>query len=125
MLHERLLSILAAAPGGLTTRAIAERLDVQATAYSVTAMEAILLFTPEVSREGDRWKLMVKGRATQLLAAIESYADASGKKIFRLAAALSSIPASEFPTEEELRDVLESSNGRFSLLPNAMIKRNQ
>jgi hypothetical protein len=68
---------------------------------------------------------MVKGRAAQLLAAIENYADTSGRKIFRLAAALSSLPASEYPTEEELQNILASSNGRFALLPNAMIKRNQ
>jgi hypothetical protein len=125
MLHERLLSALAATPGGLTTGAIAERVDVQATPNGLAAMEATLLLSPEVSREGDRWKLMVKGRAAQLLAAIENYADTSGRRIFRLAAALSSLPTSEFPTEEELRDVLASSSGRFALLPNAMIKRNQ
>jgi len=125
MLHDRLLSALTSAPGGLTTGVLAERVDLQTTPYSLAAMEATLLLSPEVSREGERWKLMVKGRAAQLLAAIENYADTSGKKIFRLAAALSSLPPSEFPTEEELRDVLASSNSRFALLPNAMIKRNQ
>jgi hypothetical protein len=125
MLHERLLSVLASAPGGLTTSVLAERVDLQSTPYSLAAMEASLLLAPEVSREGDRWKLIVKGRAAQLLAAIENYADTSGKKIFRLAAALSSMPASDYPTEDELRDVLASSHGRFALLPNAMIKRNQ
>lgn len=125
MLHERLLSALSATPGGLPTGTIAELVDVQATPNSLAAMEATLFLLPEVSREGDRWKLMVKGRAAQLLVAIENYADTSGKKIFRLAAALSSLSASEFPTEEELRHVLAFSNGRFALLPNAMIKRNQ
>lgn len=125
MLHDRLLSTLSTAPGGLTIAALAERIDLEATAYKLAAMEAILLLSPEASREGDRWKLMVQGRAAQLLTAIENYADTSGKKIFRLAAALSSLSASEHPTEEELRDVLASSNGRFILLPNAMIKRNQ
>jgi hypothetical protein len=125
MLHERLLSALAIAPGGLTTTAITERVDAPMDPLSLAAVEATLLLSREVSREGDRWKLMVKGRSARLLAAIESYADSSGKKIFRLAAALSGLPVSEHPTEEELRDVLASSHGRFALLPNAMIKRNQ
>jgi hypothetical protein len=125
MFHDRLLSALTSAPGGLTTVVLAERAEVPTTPYSLAAMEATLLLSPEVSREGDRWKLMVKGRAAQLLAAIENYADTSGRKIFRLAAALSSLPASEYPTEEELQNILASSNGRFALLPNAMIKRNQ
>jgi hypothetical protein len=125
VLHEHVLSVLSSAPGGLTTVAIAQRLELQATSDSFAAIEAALLLSPEVSREGNRWKLIVKGRAAQLLAAIENYADASGKRIFRLTAALSSFPASEFPTEPELREVLASSNGRFDLLPNAMIRRIQ
>ena len=125
MLHERLLSALSVAPGGLTTAAIAQQVDVESTPNSLAAIEATMLLSPEISREGDRWKLIVKGRAAQLLAAIENYADASGKRIFRLAAALSILPTSEFPTEQELRDALASSNGRFALLPNTMIKRNQ
>lgn len=125
MLHDRLLSVLSAAPGGLPIGALLERIDVQSTPYSLAAIEATLLLSPEVSREGDRWKLMVKGRAAGLLTAIENYADTSGKRIFRLAAALSNLPASEHPTEEELREVLNSTDGRFDLLPNAMIKRNQ
>jgi hypothetical protein len=125
MLHDRLLSALTSAPGGLTTGVLAERIDLQVTPDSLAAMEATLLLSSEVSRECDRWKLMVKGRAAQLLAAIENYADTSGKKIFRLAAALSSLPTSEYPTQEELQTILASSNSRFALLPNAMIKRNQ
>jgi hypothetical protein len=124
MLHDRLLSALSAAPGGLTIAALAERIGLEATPSSLAVMEATLLYSSEISREGNRWKLMVKGRAAQLLSAIENYADTSGKKIFRLAAALSSLPASAHPTEEELRQVLDASSGRFVLLPNAMIKRN-
>jgi len=125
MLHDRLISALGQVPGGLTTTAIAERVESAMDPLNLAAVEATLLLSHEVSREGDRWKLVVKGRSAQILAAIESYADSSGRKIFRLAAALSSLPAQDHPTEEELREVLESSNGRFTLLPNAMIRRNQ
>jgi hypothetical protein len=125
MLHGRLISALGQAPGGLTTTAIAERVDGPMDPLNLAAVEATLLLSPEVIREGDRWKLLVKGRSAQILAAIESCADSSGRKIFRLAAALSGLPAHDHPTEEELRAALESSNGRFALLPNAMIRRNQ
>lgn len=124
-LRDRLLSALSAAPGGLSTAALADRVETRTDPFNLAALEATLLLSGEVHREGERWKLLVKGRAAQLLAAIESYADSSGKRIFRLAAALSGLSAHEFPTEEELREVLASSNGRFALLPNAMIKRNQ
>ena len=124
-LHDRLLSVLAMAPGGMTSASTADRVEMPADPLSIAAVEAVLLLSREVNRDAGRWTLVVKGRSARLLAAIESYADASGKKIFRLASALSSLSVFEHPTEEELRDVLASSNGRFELLPNAMIKRNQ
>ncbi len=124
-LHDRLISTLSRAPGGLTVPTLAERLETGSDPFQLGSVEATLLLSSEVSREGDRWKLLTKGRSGQLLAAIESYADSSGKKIFRLSAALSGLPAHEYPTEEELREVLASSSGQFTLLPNAMLKRNQ
>ena len=84
MLHDRLLSVLAMAPGGLTSTAIAHRVETPSDPFNLAAVEATLLLSAEVSRAGDRWKLIVKGRAGQLLAAIESYSDSSGKKIFPL-----------------------------------------
>ena len=78
--RDRLLSALALAPGGLTTTALADRVETPAGACNVAAVEATLMLSPEVSREGDRWKLIVRARAARLLAAIESYADSSGKR---------------------------------------------
>jgi hypothetical protein len=57
--------------------------------------------------------------------ALENYVTATGKRIFRTASAIDGLPAEILPTEEELVQIIESSGGRFRLLPNQMIKFNE
>ncbi len=87
-------------------------------------MEALLVLSPEVRLIDGRWRLIEVARRDRILAAVEAYASTTGKKLFRAAAALDGLSLKDQPTIEELKGVLASSGGRYSLLPNAMIKRN-
>ncbi len=125
MLRDKLLSALGSSKDGMSSRNLADQVDYKTDACSIAALDSMLLFFPEVVREGSRWKIAAqKSRSSRILAAIESYADSTGKKIFRLSTALASIPAHEHPTEEELSHILSASHGKYQLLKNAMIKRN-
>jgi hypothetical protein len=112
-------------PKGLTTSALAQQLDWQPEPDTLHALEALLIFHSEVDLEGRKWKIIKKSRKNNILSAIEAYANSSGKKIFRLSAALTEIPTNEHPTEDELKEILDGTNGNFQLLRNAMIKRNR
>jgi hypothetical protein len=90
----------------------------------VYAAEVLLSYSPELVVDNGEWKLAKSGRTAAILAAIENYSVSTGRKIFRLSSALQAIPAHEHPTETELQQALAMSRGRYDLLPNAMIKRN-
>lgn len=124
MIRDRLLLALDGTPGGLSTESLARKVGVDPSPESLASLDALLMLSPETTRENDRWRLIGKNRTAQILAAIESYAITTGKKIFRLSSALEGLPAHEHPTEEELLKAVESSNGKYQLLRNAMIKRN-
>lgn len=124
MLRNQLLEILGHEIAGLTVSALGEKLGRLSSYPTQAVIETLLMFSPEVEYGDERWRLVRKSRTARILAVIESYADSTGKKIFRLSAALSSLPAHEHPTEEELQSALDASHGRFQLLANAMIKRN-
>lgn len=123
MIRDRLLATLNDTPSGCSATLLAEQSGIGADAESIAAVELLCLFSPELVSEGNRWKLASSSRSSKILAAIENYATSTGKKIFRLSAALQAIPAHEHPTEDELAQALSASHGRFQLLPNAMIKR--
>jgi hypothetical protein len=123
MKRDQILSKLEGATTGFTTSELVDQLGINNIPETQCAVEVLLLFSPEVHKDGQKWKFRKKGQKNKILAAIESYADLSGKKIFRLSAALSNLPAHEHPTEDQLIKILERSNGRFQLLRNAMIKR--
>jgi hypothetical protein len=124
MIRDRLLTILNDTPSGCSATTLAEQSGVGTEPESVAAVEFLCLFSPELVSDGSRWKLATSSSSGKILAAIENYATSSGKKIFRLSAALQGLPAHEHPTEDELAQALSASHGRFQLLPNAMIKRN-
>jgi hypothetical protein len=124
MIRDRVLGFLADTQGGASASEIAEECGFRTDAETAAAFELLCHYAPELIKENDRWKVAKAGRSSQILAAIESYALSSGKKIFRLSTALASIPAHEHPAEEELKQALEMSHGRFQLLANAMIKKN-
>ena len=125
MIRDRILTILEGNSGVLTASGLAQQLELSPDPSKLNAIEALLLFINEVGLEGNRWKIVRRSRRRNILSAIEAYANASGKKIFRLSAALSEIPVNEHPTEDELKDILDGTNGAFQLLRNAMIKRNR
>jgi hypothetical protein len=122
MIRDELLQALRAAPAGLATATLITQAGLDPA--DADAAEAVLLLSPEVGRGEGRWRLLDCGRSGRLLAAIESFAASSGRKLFRAEAALASLAAHEHPTQEELQEAVEASGGRYSLLPNLMIRRN-
>ena len=122
MIRDKLFNLFEESGNGLLLENVSEQLDGKniGDAY---AIEAILMMSPEFVSEENRWKLLHKGKTAAILSAIESYADATGKKIFRATAALANLPPGEQPTEDELRELLTKSHGCYELLPNSMIKR--
>lgn len=124
MIREQLITELRSAAGGLTLPTVLSRLRIDPYSPIAAAVEAILILTPEAQCMDSRWRLIPKGRSARILSEIEAYASSSGKIIFRAASALASLPTGEHPTADELKDVLDASGGRFSLLANDMIRRN-
>ena len=124
MIRERLFGELLASPTGLDLPSLLSKMRIDAGTSASAAIEAILMLCPEVYLAESRWRMGSRGKASRILSAIEVYTSSTGKKIFRASAALSSLSADEHPTADELREILGSSGGRFTLLPNDMIKRN-
>lgn len=122
MIRDKLLNMFEESGNGLLLENVSEQFDGKDIGVAY-AIEAILMMSPEFACEEGRWKLLHKGKSAAILSAIESYADATGKKIFRATAALSNLSPGEQPTEEELREILTKSHGCYELLPNSMIKR--
>lgn len=87
-------------------------------------MEALLFLSPEIRLIDGRWRLIEVARRDRILAAVEAFASTTGKKLFRAASALDGLTLKDQPTIEELKGILASSADRYTLLPNAMIKRN-
>jgi hypothetical protein len=122
MIRDELIQALRQAPAGLATATVLAQAGLNVADADVA--EGILMLSPEVGQVDGRWRLLDCGRLGRLLGVIEAHATASGRKLFRAEAALASLPAHEHPTEEELQDAIEASGGRYSLLPNLMIRRN-
>lgn len=124
MMRDRLLSELQASPSGMSLPSLLSIMKIDSGSSTAAAVEAILLLLPEIYFAESRWRTSPKGKAARILSAIEAYASSTGKKIFRAGSALSSLAADEHPTADELSEVLDSCGGRFTLLPNEMIRRN-
>ena len=124
MIRDLLLAHLAEADAGTSITSLLAAIDSPRDAETAYATEVLLGYSPELLFGNGEWTLTKVGRASTILAAIENYSVSTGRKIFRLSSALQTLPAHEHPTESELHQALATSRGRFDLLPNAMIKRN-
>jgi hypothetical protein len=124
MIRDRILSELQTSPSGMSLPSLLSTMKIDGGTPNAAAVEAILLLLPDIYFAESRWRTSLKGKVARILSAIEAYASSTGKRIFRAGPALSSLAVDEHPTEDELREVLASSGGRFTLLPNEMIRRN-
>ena len=124
MIRDKLLDRLSLAQGTETTKSLTESCCDAVTPESLAAVELLCRFTTEVSPMEGGWSVGKKNKTGKVLAMIENYSITTGKKIFRLTAALQELPPHEHPTQDEIEKVIDLSNGKFKLLPNAMIKRN-
>ena len=124
MTRDRVLEVLHQVPSGASLAHILSELQINGHCEAGSAVEALLFLSPEIRLIDGRWRLIEVARRERILAAVEAYASTTGKKLFRVAAALDGLSLKDQPTIEELKGVLASSGDRYSLLPNAMIKRN-
>lgn len=124
MIRDRIIRELQASPTGLDLPSLLSRMGIDVASAASAPVESILVLSPEVYFAESRWRIGSKSKASRILSAVEVYTGSTGKKIFRASAALGSLSADEQPTVDELREILGSSGGRFTLLPNDMIKRN-
>ena len=123
MIHEQLVRYLADRSTPSTTVELAQGLGLPADAEAHAWVEIVAALSPSVHRHGTGWILGAETPARRVLAALRSYVEANPtKRIFRLSAALMDLAPHHQPTEEQLRELLATSND-FKLLPNAMIKR--
>src|SRR5689334_18554841 len=98
MIRDQVLGVLSNSSDGASIKGIIEQCELSTDSETAAAIEIICHYIPEITRDGDKWKLAQAGRYSKILAAIENYALSSGKKIFRLSSALDVIPANEHPT---------------------------
>ena len=125
MIREDIIARVNAAADGLSKEDLRDCIGLNSGPEELAVVEALLLLSPDVSQHGGLWRPVSGNRTVRILAEIKRYSNATGKRIFRVASALASLPAHEHPTEEELRTILETTNAEFELLPNAMLKRAQ
>lgn len=123
MIRETLFTRLAET-GGATVAALLQGTELPFEAETASASEILLRYSPNVVFDDGKWKLAQEGRSATLLAEIDNFSVATGRKIFRISSALGRIPVHEHPNEDELKQALDCSHGKYELLPNAMIKRN-
>lgn len=122
MIRDNLITVLSKNPGGLRTKSLVAQADFPWDVEKLYVAEALLWMSPELKNENGTWKLARESKQSRIISKIDTYSQATGKKIFRLATALESLPVQEHPTETELKQILEA-DGRYQLLANAMIKR--
>lgn len=124
MIRDTILGALSATKAGESPSTLVASCELPVEPEVSAALEVLLEYSPETIRDGDKWRLAQAGRTATILAAIENFSVSTGRKIFRLSSALRGIPPHEQPTEDELKQALGMSHGKYELLPNAMIKRN-
>lgn len=123
--RDKIKQTLDRATTGMSTRHIAEVLTDGDSPDTLGAVEFLCMMSPDFQAVNGCWLTTQVGKTAAVLLALESYASATGKRIFRSAAAMENLPAETLPTEEELIQILEGSGQRFVLLPNQMIKFNK
>lgn len=120
----QLLAVLRESESGITTDALLAAMKIEPCSQLASAVEVLLLLATDVRCTDGRWYVVSQDRWNRILAAIESYAAATGRRVFRATSALERLPPNDQPTSEELAAIEEQSRGRYALLPNAMLKRN-
>lgn len=123
MIRDKLVSCLTESDGA-STAALIRRAEGRENVEMIAAAELLLHYSPDIVFDDGEWKVAQAGKSAKIMAAIRNYGTSTGRRIFRLSAALAQIPAHEHPNEEELKAALNLSHGEYELLPNAMIKRN-
>ena len=124
MIREKILDKLSVSQDSEPTKSLARSCFDSPTPEHVAAIDLLCMYSTEITPIEDGWAVGRKNKTGKVLAMIENYSMTTGKKIFRLAAALNDLPPHEHPTQNEIEKTIELSNGKFKLLPNAMIKRN-
>lgn len=124
MIHDKIKAVLARYPNGMSSASLCRETLSSATPQDVAVIEIICMLSQDFTSDGCHWRLAGRNRTGALVAMLENYATQTGKRLFRLSAALSGLPPHEYPTDDELRQALELAQGRYELLPNAMIKKN-
>jgi hypothetical protein len=120
--RDRLKQALDSATAGLSTCQLTEALSEGDSPDAMGAVELLCVLSPDLRDVDGTWRTTRVGKAAAVLIALENYATATGKRIFRSASALKGLPDDMLPTEEELAQIAESNSERFELLPNQMIK---
>lgn len=123
MMHDEIIGYVSANTLGVPLGAIQQFIGKSVHVEDRAVVEAILLLSPEVNHHNGLWSPIRANRSARILTEIRRYADATGRKIFRVSAALANIPPHEHPTEDELNAILATATAEFELLPNAMLKR--
>ena len=123
--NDRIRQALDRTATGLSTLHLAEVLGDADSPESLAAVELLCVLSPDLRFMDGTWHTTRAGKAAAVLAALENYAIATGKRIFRSVSAMEGLRADSLPTEEELARIVESSGERFEVLPNQMIKFNK
>ena len=113
------------APAGLSTVHLSEVLMEGDSPDALGAVELLCVLSPDFRCEAETWRTIQVGKAVAVLVALENHAAATGRRIFRSVSAIEGLPDDALPTLEELNQIVESSGGRFEMLPNQMIKFNK
>ena len=123
ILHEKIRNILSSRSESASSRDIAQAVGLSMQPETIAAVEAHLLYDRHCRREDRKWRGGSDPKMQRVLQALSAYYKTSGKKIFRLSAALKDLPMAFQPTEDELKNILSSSDAGFKLFPNAMVKK--
>ena len=108
---------------GLSTRHLTELLTEDDSPELLGAVELLCVLSPSFCTVAGTWRTTTQaGKEVAVLIAFENYVTATGKRIFRGDSAMAGLAPETLPTEEELAQIVGSTDGRFELLPNHMIK---
>jgi len=111
------------ANGGLSTRDLAGLLTEDDSPELLGAVELLCVLSPSFRTVDGTWRTTTRaGKEVAVLTAFEAYVTATAKRIFRSDSAMAGLAEELLPTEEELVQIVGSTDGRFELLPNHMIK---
>jgi hypothetical protein len=124
VLRDEIIRALRETQAGLTTTTLLSEISADSQSAKAALTESLLLLSPEITLSEGRWRLVDQGRLGNILAAFDAYVNAKGLRVFRAASALAGLPPHEHPTIEELQQAAEQSGGRYEILSNGMVRRN-